>query len=86
MQNAEMLGAGAVLQKVQSGKQKPRIAGVVRTPSSPFRLGPAGLGVHGDDCLLATEHWSLAPRQFLEWVKHLQPRPPEILVIARHNR
>jgi hypothetical protein len=39
--------------KVESRKQKPRIAGVVPSSSSPFRLDPSGLGVHR---LLITDH------------------------------
>jgi len=45
MQNAEM-GRFGKKYKVESRKQKPRIAGVIRTTSSPFPLDPSGLEVH----------------------------------------
>jgi len=44
MQTAEMRFGRKY--KVESRKQKPRIAGAVRTPSSLFRLGPTGLEVY----------------------------------------
>jgi hypothetical protein len=41
------------MKKAECRKQKPRIAGVVRTPSSPFPLDLGGLEVHR---LLTTDY------------------------------